>query len=464
MLQDDYRRDMDAVRPTPAQMDRLYRVLYQEEHNMERPVKKRPALRTAALAAALCGVLAITAVAVSPTLRQALADALGGFAPYAQAQDNAVTAQGIRVKAVSALADSYTLQVYAEITDLTGDRLAHANFSGGVEMELEGELSGLSGHEVLHYDPDAKTALVRYTEWTGGEIADDLPATLKIGRIQPDFHYFHTQDIPLELLTAQVLATDTTEDGSVVLAPGQTDYPLPAKDGGDGVTVSSLGFASDGKLHILYRFPDGAVNGKQYALAVPTWKDPRAAREGTPLPKLPTNYGVRFERGGKVYYDTAIDLTPADLPDVAAFPSATVTYSTQAAIDGDWEVPITFTRVNEAVSPISGAFDGYTLTELRLSPMNVILSFTSEQDHHYLQGCTVTVYLADGTVLTPQWGEIGMRDDGDAHMSRWVFDRPVEVHDVTGVAIGSWRTPHPWMIPVENGVAGAGYWLSAPPQ
>jgi len=464
MLQDDYRRDMDAVRPTPAQMDRLYRILHQEERDMETPVKKRPALRTAALAAALCGVLAITAVAVSPTLRQALADALGSFAPYAQAQEGAVTSQGIRVKVVSALADTYNLQVYAEITDLTGDRLAHANFSGGVEMELEGQLGGLSGCESLHYDPDTKTALVRYTEWTGTEITGGLPATLKISRIQPDFHYFHTQDIPLELLTAEILASDTTEDGRVVLAPGQTDCPLPAEDGDDGVTLSSLGFASDGKLHVLYRFPDGTVNGKQYAFAAPTWTDARAAKEGTDIPSLPKNWGTRFEKGGSVYFDTAIDLTPADLPDVAAFPAATVTYSTQEGIDGDWAVPVTFTPVEEAVSPISGSFDGYTLTELRLSPMNVIFSFTSEEDNHYLQGCTVTVYLSDGSVLTPQWGQIGFRDAGEDHMSRWVFDRPVEVSQVTGIAIGSWMTPTPWMIPIENGAAGPGYWLSAPPQ
>ena len=43
-------------------------------------------------------------------------------------------------------------------------------------------------------------------------------------------------------------------------------------------------------------------------------------------------------------------------------------------------------------------------------------------------------------------------------MSRWVFDRPIEVEDITGIALGC------WMIPVENGTAGAGYWLPAWPE
>ena len=43
-------------------------------------------------------------------------------------------------------------------------------------------------------------------------------------------------------------------------------------------------------------------------------------------------------------------------------------------------------------------------------------------------------------------------------MARWEFDRPIEVNDITGVALGC------WMIPVENGVAGEGYWLPSLPE
>ena len=66
--------------------------------------------RVGLTAAALCAALVMTAVAASPSLREALAHMLGGFEPYAQEVEGvAATDQGIRLRVVRALACFFTL-------------------------------------------------------------------------------------------------------------------------------------------------------------------------------------------------------------------------------------------------------------------------------------------------------------------------------------------------------------------
>ena len=120
MFQDKYRRDIEAVGPSQDQLDRLMAAMEKKE---EVPMKKK-VLRTALTAAALCAALVATALAVSPTLREALAQALGSFAPYSQRVEGVSTVdRGIQIKVVSALMDEVDGTAYVEVTELEGDRL-----------------------------------------------------------------------------------------------------------------------------------------------------------------------------------------------------------------------------------------------------------------------------------------------------------------------------------------------------
>ena len=115
---EDYRREMDKMGPSDAQLARLKTAL-----SARRKTRRWP-LRAALIAAATCAALAVSVVAASPDLRARLADLLGAFAPYAQTVEG-VTAidQGIQIQVVSALADETEGWVYLAVTDLTGDRL-----------------------------------------------------------------------------------------------------------------------------------------------------------------------------------------------------------------------------------------------------------------------------------------------------------------------------------------------------
>ena len=68
MFQNDYRREIDGLRPSPAAVERLNRML-EEGAPARRP---RRLGRRAAAALALCAALCVTAVAAGPTLWDAL--------------------------------------------------------------------------------------------------------------------------------------------------------------------------------------------------------------------------------------------------------------------------------------------------------------------------------------------------------------------------------------------------------
>lgn len=155
----------------------------------ERPGKKR-VFRTALLAAALCAALTATALAASPTLRQALLAALGSFAPYSQEMEGlSAVDQGIEVRVVSALTDGTVVRVYFEIRDLTEDRLNEA-----LKVEWENvtpddraswEQWGYGSGRLVSYDPDSRTALMEFALAGDGQPVEDTVLTLEINRIIP---------------------------------------------------------------------------------------------------------------------------------------------------------------------------------------------------------------------------------------------------------------------------------------
>lgn len=137
------------------------------------------AVRGALIAAAVCALLMGTAFAASPGLRELLADALGGFAPYAHEQEGeAYVINGMEFKVVSALADDFTVRAYVEVRDLEGDRLnGEMAVWGLVDVPRKDTGEGVTGFTMgahcAGYDEGTKTALLAVTSW-GQVMADDL--------------------------------------------------------------------------------------------------------------------------------------------------------------------------------------------------------------------------------------------------------------------------------------------------
>lgn len=146
---------------------------------------KRRVFRTFLLAAALSAILGATALAASPTLRQALTEALGSFAPYSQKIEGlSAEDRGIEVRMVSALTDGNMARIYYEVQDLTEDRL-----DGTLQVEWESVIPddranwaqwGYSDDRLVGYDPDSRTALMEFGLIGYGEPVDDTVLAMEI--------------------------------------------------------------------------------------------------------------------------------------------------------------------------------------------------------------------------------------------------------------------------------------------
>lgn len=439
-----------AAAPSPFAIDpkaicrRVERTLSAEE--TERRSYMRHKLRLAAALTAAAVALTGTALAAGPTLLQT---ALGAFAPYAQNQEGVVEAEGIQVKVLSALTDDLCAKVYLEVTDLTGDRLKNASIAGRLELTLEGETSWSEGCRIVDYDSETKTALVCVERNAGVFLQERIESTVILSDLQPEYHRFSSQPLPVEAIPDRLLRTQRLDTGESVLIPGQNPLELAE---GDGVSISSMGFGDDGRLHFLSVFPQGAMD-KGHAILTVYSRMP-AENGGTFFQK--DLQDARFVDDGRVYYDFSLSATLSDRENIDSITGVYGIYTTSDPVEASWELPVTLRPVETVTSPLSGLIDSNTLEELRLSPLGVVLT-SSSPNYTQIGGYPLTVFLKDGASFHPESGIHGHQKDGP-NMARWVFDRPLEVSDITGVALGC------WMIPVENGVAGEGYWLPALPE
>ncbi|HJC42026.1 MAG TPA: hypothetical protein H9701_10835, partial [Candidatus Intestinimonas pullistercoris] len=167
MFETEYRKEMEEMGPSRAEMERLKRVL------REGGRRTRPVRRGVLAAAVLCGVLAISALAVSPGLREQLSGLLGGYAAYTQpVEDTVCVVDGIELRVLSAMADSATVKVYAQVRDLTGqDRLSPDLAVSCVIQRAEEAKEGHEGASTTHggkcvaFDETTGTALLELSAW-----------------------------------------------------------------------------------------------------------------------------------------------------------------------------------------------------------------------------------------------------------------------------------------------------------
>jgi len=187
------------------------------------------AVKGALIAAAVCAALMCTAFAASPGLRELLAEALGGFAPYAQDQeDKTYIVDGFELKVLSALSDGSTIRAYVQARDLEGDRL-------GPEMEPFGDVNVLteadrngetafrsftSDHGYAVYDEESKTALLVFTSWAQG-VGDLKNAKLEIRHV-----YDYVSKIQFEPIPEDEIPEGTEVHGDTFLVRPVTDFTL----------------------------------------------------------------------------------------------------------------------------------------------------------------------------------------------------------------------------------------------
>ena len=476
MVHEDLKRIFDQVGPAPEREDAMLSAILSGEGGAQKG-RKLSRLATASLAAALCVVLTLTALAVSPTLREALQNALGLFQPYSQEVEGlSVVDQGIEIRVVSALTDGNVAQVYYEIQDLTGDRLDEftqddlgipipVNYGGedGPHWAAAGT-TGIGG--LVDYDPETRTILMCGAIGGDGPPAERLILGLDISEIQPGYIY-EEPTIDPAWMAEGTLKSETLENGKSVLVPNQNPRSLDS----DFFSLSSYGYGEDGVLHLLVKVEaddsewnwgahDVRYSGGYSRSETPqdysrTYRYLQASNDiDWPDPL------TRFQRDGITYCDMRTGITPADVAegDVEWVDHFNAFLRTRPAIQGEWHLEVTTQPVETTAVDMTGSqtvLSGVAAQTLHLS----VLGCTIESDPNGNAGTLgypLTVYLTDGRTL-PRNSSDGLFHVGGYAVNHWSFPEPVEPSQIAAIAIGQ------WYVPIENGVALPGHWLDEQP-
>ena len=232
-LEQDYREALDNLRFSDAEKERIMKNLMERQEREAVKGKRFRPLRTALIAAAVCLALAGTAFAASPTLRGMLAEALEGFAPYAQGQeDRAYVIDGIEFKVKSVLADDFTVRAYVEARDVNGDIFEKIDditiptrVQGGVNiptvdkwLATDAAESWTHGTECLDYDAESRTALLVVSTWkampedmTGTAVEIRAMNSYLTGEYEEVWRNKRSRTIPVEVKPVEttVLSRDT---------------------------------------------------------------------------------------------------------------------------------------------------------------------------------------------------------------------------------------------------------------
>ena len=414
MFRTDYKREMDALEPSRAAMERLENLTKGESR--VKPVRRFG--RRAAVALALCAALAVTAVAAGPSVWSALREHLGPFETYLSTAEGTVTDQGVKVELVASLSDGYTAMAYFTVTDLAGGRFTdHTQVSARLDGELAG-MGGAAGCKVISYDAEQNQLLVQ----VGLEGIDSGAAVqLEVSAFDPGYHYI--QDARFQPPEAALtLAHQVTAEGDAVLKAGQT--PQTSPDTAD-VSISSMGFDGAGNFHIRLALAEGYSD--KALLALPY--DAAGEQMGHTAAQTAVEGGV----------DSLIeDITPADVADIAYIRVYGSYRGPEAVIEGTWALPVTLEPADQITIPLERALDGGAYVErIQVSNLSAVVFYRGgEREYVSLQvtdtqGQSVDVPLSFKSV------------DEDTALSYAIyrFEAPVELDDIVSVTVGGETFP-----------------------
>ena len=451
MFRDEYRKEMDQVIWNDEQRERLRQVMAQPS---SRP--RRLTRRTVA-AVAVAAALVVSAVAAGTSAWQTIRAKQGPFSAIAQTIQGAVcTDQGIEIQVLSALADDVRAEIYFTVRDTAGDRLDD-------QLTLHrAEDSDMSGHLVA-YDPASRTALFMaslsnyspQTQTGGGVFSVDGKKGAWIGehtRLSLDGLTTRQgemdaqascagvsdellQSLPLGAQDKVILGVEESgytrailPETQVVLAPNQTPMAL---EGTEDMTISSMGFASDGRFHIRVAYAQGInhedVNRGYFLAQVYPRDEEKMGEEKYWLPMVIT----QVEDGMDVMFPL-IKAGEADELEQVYFYGR---YQRPGVdIAGSWAVDFSVDYHPSTVLTWTGEIAGRHVNHVTVSPLTVTMDSNDKGGFS-----TVPLYavLKDGTKVAAERGvgeyanvsQNPATEVWDAY-NTWQFERPVEVENI----------------------------------
>lgn len=447
MFGTDYKREMDTLEPSRAAMDRLEALTKGEAE-----VKQvRRFGRRAVVALALCAALAVSAVAAGTGIWQSISARQGPFSQIAQTIHGALcTDQGIEVQVLSALADDVRGQVYFTVRDVTGDRLDR-------QLTLKTTADSDIGGELVEYDPESRTALfVAHLNYYDPQIQGDVGIvtgqkqsggvmrlaldgmTTRNGYLEASASCAGVTNqlldsLPLSDQDRVVLHIEESgytqailPDRQVVLAPGQT--PM-AMEGTEDVTISSMGFASDGRFHVRVAYASGIthddVSMGYFLSRIYPEDDSQSGQEKYWLPMVIT----QVDGGLDVMFPLIQAGEANELDEVYFYGNYT-----RPGIDlsGTWDISFKMTYHPSTTLAWTGELAGRQVTRVTVSPMTVTID---SNDTGGFSSDTLYAVLKDGTSVAAQpsvgqYVNVGQDVEVMCAYNTWEFEQPVEVSQI----------------------------------
>lgn len=416
--------------------------------------RPRRRLRTLVLAAAACALLAGTALALSPGLREAL----GLFTPYAAPVEGvSATDQGIEVRAVSALSDGNVAKVVLEVRDLSGKRLDGQTHIKSLYLDRPDADYGAGGWSYggnSGFDPETGVLTYVLSFHGDGPPASGGTLEVEIGGFEPGVYRVEDAAIPVAL-TGAVLETETLDTGETVLVPEQTPAAL---EGTDWAALSALGFGNDGRVHVQFRLADGADPERSDMVAFVEHISYQEHYEEYYDENMAYNMTYRqviFQRDGRWYCDNSWAAGPEELTDLELSTAQGWIY-TAPAVAGEWALSVPLEDVPQRLIALDETIGSVTAKQAAVTTLGVSI----ESDPNGGPGVLsypLAVELADGSWVSAGGSDGAFHAGGGYAFNHWSFDAPIDPEQVTGIAVGY------WMIPLEGGAGGPGYWLDALP-
>ena len=425
MLEFNYRNEMDQIQLKEEQMEQMIQAMTKEKRS-SKLVRLGGRLL---LAAALCALLSVSALAASPALRTALGQLLGNFAPYSQTIQGVWDEdQGLRFQVVSALSDQYRSTVYIEVEDLTGERFTDEAITMACNIPRQWKGVGIGSQgECVAYDPETHTALFRYSQ-TGYQRSEQVEELeLVVTSVQPGYYQDLSAPLPGEI-PGEYLETMTLDTGEEVLVPEQN--PAPLEGFHDLASLSSMGFAQDGTFQMIFRLADEVIQEEEGDSIILVTPAVDGAMPGGEIGDL------SFTWQGERYIGVTYGIPLADRERLT-LSNAYGTLYTQEAIRGEWRLPFTLENLPALELELSDVEGAILPDTLVLSPMGAML--LGDFEAQYRGNNPFVLCMQDGSRLEDfRKGAATMVPGELCVLGNWEFPEPVDVEQVVGVETGRW--------------------------
>lgn len=447
MFRTDYKREMDALEPSRAALDRLEALT--EGETQVKQVRRFG--RRAVVALALCAALAVSALAAGSSIWQSISARQGPFSQIAQTIHGAVcTDQGIEIQVLSALADDVRGQVYFTVRDVTGDRLdrqltlkptADSDIVGNlVEYDPESRTALFVAH-LNYYDPQVQgdVGLITSEKPSGGTMRLALGGmTTRTGQLEASASCAGVTDqlldsLPLSDKDRVVLHIEESgytsailPDQQVVLAPGQT--PM-AMEGTEDVTISSMGFASDGRFHVRVAYASGIthddVSAGYFLSRIYPKDDSQGDQEKYWLPMVIT----QVDGGLDVMFPLIRSGEVNQLKDIFFYGKYT---RPGVDLSGNWDISFEMTYHPSTTLAWTGELAGRQVDRVTVSPMTVTMD---SNDTGGFSSDPLYAVLKDGTTVAAQpsvgqYVNVGQDVEVMRAYNTWAFASPVDVSQI----------------------------------